>query len=69
MNLSLHHSDSAGEIIIEAKIERDEFSVCNRVGTQIMKLRIKFVRAHFEIVKSFPTGMANHSVHGLFFFE
>lgn len=26
-NLSLHHSDSAGKIIIEAKIERDEFSV------------------------------------------
>ena len=27
MNLSLHHSDSAGKIIIEAKIESDEFSV------------------------------------------
>ena len=26
-NLSLHHSDSAGKIITEAKIERDEFSV------------------------------------------
>ena len=56
MNLSLHHSDSAGKIITEAKIERDEFSVCNKMRTQFIKLEIKFVRARFEIAKSFPTG-------------
>ena len=69
MNLSLHHSDSAGKMIIEAKIERDEISVCNKMRTQFIKLRMKFVQAHFEIVKSFPTGMANHSVHGLLSLE
>ena len=69
MNLSLHHSDSAGKIIIEAKIERDEFSVCNKMRTQFIKLEIKFVRAHFEIAKSFPTGVANHSVLGLLSLE
>ena len=69
MNLSLHHSDSAGKIIIEAKIERDEFSVCNKMRTQFIKLEIKFVRAYFEIAKSFSTGMANHSVHGLLSLE
>lgn len=69
MNLSLHHSDSAGKIISEAKIERDEFSVCNKMRTQFIKLEIKFVRARFEIAKSFQTGMANHSVHGLFSLE
>lgn len=69
MNLSLHPSDSAGKIITEAKKERDEFSVCNKMRTQFIKLEIKFVRARFEIAKSFPTGMANHSVHGLFSLE
>lgn len=69
MNLSLHHSDSAGKIIIEAKIERDEFSVCNKMRTQFIKLEIKFVRAHFEIAKSFPTGVANKSVNGLLSLE
>ena len=53
MNLSLHHSDSAGKIIIEAKIERDEISVCNKMRTQFIKLRLKFVQAHFEIVNHF----------------
>ena len=69
MNLSLHHSDSAAKIIIEAKIKRDEFSVCNKMQTQFIKLEIKFVRARFEIAKSFPTGMANHLVDGLLSLE
>lgn len=69
MNLSLHHSDSVGKIIIEAKIGRDEFSVCNKMRTQFIKLEIKFVRPYFEIAKSFSTGMANHSVHGLLSLE
>lgn len=69
MNLSLHHSDSAAKIIIEAKIKRDEFSVFNKMRTQFIKLEIKFARARFEITKSFPTGMANHLVDGLLSLE